>query len=148
VSAETDLGNDISLDKLTIALQEWQRAGIAELGEQRFGSKGSIIWKIGIIGQLESNKQHIQDIRVKQGQIQTTSETGKILKSVLDNISVTFEDRLIINKHSLLLSLRSDRVLQLATQDDLGSLLQRDREIIRYFIAMYLNSLAQQSRNI
>ena len=148
MSAETNFVDSISLDKLTSALQEWQRSGIAEISEQRFGSKGSIIWKIRIIEKLESNQQHIQDIRVKQGKIQTTSETGRILKSVLDNISIAFEDKLVINKHSLLLSLRSDRVLQLATQDNLGNLLQRDREIIRYFIEAYLNRLIQQSRNI
>jgi len=148
ISTETDLEGSIPLDNITSALQKWQGSGIAEISERKFGSKGSIIWKLRIIEDFESNKQHIQDIRLKQGEIQTTSQTGKMLKSVLDNVSITFEDKLVINKHSVLLFLSQDRTLRLATQDNLGHLLQRDREIIRYFLVTYLNRLVQQSRNI
>ncbi len=147
ISVENTLESNISLDKLSNALEDWQRSGIVEISEQRFGSKGSIIWKLSIIENYENNKQQVQDIRLKQDKIKTTSETGKIMKSVLDNISTASEKKLAINKLQLLLYLRQDGILQLITQDNLGHLFQRDREIIRYFMATYLKSLVQQCRN-
>ena len=148
IGAEINLGDSISSEKLTDALQEWQKSGIAEVIEQRFGSKGSLIWKLRIIEKSEINKQHAQDIRLKRGKTQTTSEVGKIQKSVLDKISTTLEDKLVINKHLISLYLKSDGTLRLETQDNLGYLLQRDREIIRYFMGTYLSRLVQLSRNI
>lgn len=148
VSVEANLGANISYERLTSILRHWQETGIAEVLEQSFESKGTIVMKIRLLEDHESNKQNLQSIRRRQAKTETTTETGKILNSVLGNISVAFEDKLAVTTQPILLSLSPDGLLRLATQEHLGHLLQRDREIIRFFLASYMERLTQQIQRI
>jgi len=144
IRVEVNLGTTISQQKIASILHNWQDTGIIELLSQNFGSKGSIFYKIRLIEDYENNMKSVQSLRERQAEVETVTKTGKLLKSVLENISVTFEDRISISTQPVLLSVSLDGILRLATEEHFGHLLQRDREIIKFFLATYMERFIQQ----
>lgn len=145
LDAEIQLSDNTSLESIANTLQNWQKFGLVEISEQQFDTEGSITWKMRFTDQLGNTSKHVEDIRIKKNQLQSLTKEEKELKSILENISLTYEAELIIKKQTLFLSLSPSRTLKLKAQDNLFYLLQRDREIIRFFLRDYLGRIIMQS---
>jgi hypothetical protein len=145
---ETQSDTGISSENLRTVLQIWQQSGIIEILEQQFCSDGSILWKIKFIEEEGTNVKHILDLQSKQLSIKATTDIGKKYTSVLENISMVFRDKLTIAKYDVSLSLSPKGIINLSLQDSFGQLLQKDREIVQYFLAIYLERLVTQSKDI
>lgn len=148
ISAEINLGANISVEKLKRILKNWQDTRTAEVLGQRFGSKGSIIFYLKFLENQQINTQHLQDITKQLNQVGSTTELGQILISMRKNVSAVLEDHLFLNTQSILLSLNQNGLLRLYTEEILENLPQRDREIIRFFFISYIERLAHQIQQV
>jgi len=146
VSVGVDLGFKITRkthERLMSVLRDWQETGVAEVLGQRFESDGTTIIKMKLMEDYDETRQHLENIRGRQAKVETTTETGRILRSVLDDISVTFEEKLTVAQQSVLLSLSPSGLLRLTTEEKLENILQRDREIVGLFLSSYVGRLAR-----
>ncbi len=148
IYTETKLVAMVPKERITEVLQHWQDNGIAEVIGHSFRSHGVTTYHLKLIGEYENTKQTLQDIKKKQTTIKASEGKGEILKSVLNNISIAYEDKLTLSTHSIFLSFSQEGLLRLATEETLGHLLQRDREIIQLFLADYHERFVHDIYNI
>lgn len=147
IATKVKLSDSINLEILSKALLEEQKNRIAVFSDQTFRSDGSVIWKVQFPTNLKAFL-NLREVQLNLEKVDTSSETGKLLGSLFGNLSTAYTDELIISKQSVLLSFNSEKILHISIQDPLGQLPQRDREIIRYHLELFLDSILQQIKNI
>jgi dihydroorotate dehydrogenase (NAD+) catalytic subunit len=149
VSVGFDLGFKVSREtrgRLMNILRDWQETGVAEVLGQRFESDGTTTVKMKLTEDPAEARHQLENIRERQARAETTSEDGRIPRSVRDDISITFEDELTVAERSVLLSLSPSGLLRLTTEAKLEKILQRDREIVRLLLSSYVDRLARRLR--
>lgn len=142
LSTEIDLGSGIPTERLPGLMRHWHSAGIVDIVKQSAKSDRTAVIELKLNELLTKSQEALETIGRKK--IGATSPKNKIAKSVKNSLLVAFQSELTLANQKVIVSLSPHGLLRLAVQDNLATLPQRDREIIRYFLASYADRIAHE----
>jgi hypothetical protein len=147
LSTEIDLGSGIPTKRLPDLMQNWRSAGIVDIVEQSTRSDGTAVIELKLTELLNKSKEALESIERKELKTTRTVLKSNIGESVKNSLSVAFHSELILANQKVKMSLSPNGLLRIITQDNLATLPQRDREIIRYFLVTYARRIAHQLKD-
>lgn len=143
ISAEINIGSKISTDKLLSLMRHWHDAGIINIVEKGIKSNGTAVIELTLNELLSKSQEELQNIGKKKIGVTRTGIKYRIPESIRNSLIVAFQSVLTLANQMVTVSLNPHGLLRLATQDNLATLPQRDREIIRFFLGSYAERIAR-----
>ena len=142
LSIETDLGSGIPTEKLHSIMQYWHGVGIMDIVERSVKSDGTAVVDLKLNELLSSSQEALNTLRGKKTGATRTGLKNKIIESVKNSLLVAFQSELTLANQKVTVSLSPDGLLRLVTQDDLATIPQREREIIKFLLTSYAERIA------
>ena len=144
LSTEIDLGGGIPTERLPELMRHWQTTENVNVVKQSARSDGTAVIEIKLDELLTKSQETLESIGRKEIKTAGVGLKNRIAESVKNYLSVPFQSELTLASQKVKVSLNPNGMLRLITQDNLADLPQRDREIIRYFLATYARRIAHQ----
>ena len=126
VYIDTQVSN--ASDKLVSVLSRWEGIGLIRIIVQSSETDGSAKVVFTLHESVERGRQAIRSL--------PTGSAGSI-RTVLNRISLTYQCEVELGAQPVIAVLTRNGLLELRTEDDLGEVPQRNREIMRLYLSSY-----------
>lgn len=142
IRVDIDVAGGVSSRRLLEVLDNWRKDQIVEI-KNRSVDGGDSTCEVVLTEPYRSGRQGVKNL---QQAIRETSRSGHHthLRSVMNYLETAFQSEFMLGMQLITVSLSSGGVLTMKTKEDLGELLERDREILRFFLATYATRLARE----
>ena len=133
LTAEVDLEGEVTADILHTVLRCWEQKGIVKIISCDLDSTGNPEVALLLYEAAEAAKRDIE-------LLQHTTLT----ESMRNQIELACRCETVVGKHPVLITLSKQKILKLSIEDDMADLPQREREIIRFYLASYAFRLSTE----
>lgn len=134
--AEVDLGNKIKRGTLGSVLKSWESKGMLKI----ISHNPNVDPEVFVVS-LEIAK----DIEKEMEKLKNTT----LPKYIRSQIEIAYQSENVIGRTPVVISLQGDNILKLSIENNLTELRQRDREMIRFYLAKYSLQLSDElKRNV
>lgn len=135
LTAEIDLEGEATGEGLLTILRSWEQKGVAKIMCHDIGLGGNPEVVLTLYEAAEEGRKGIESLQ------HTT-----LIESVRSQIELACKCEKTLGENPVVLTLLNKRTLKLRIEDDMADLPQRDREIIRFYLASYALRLSAELR--
>ena len=140
IVVEVDLNRSVSSETVLGILRRWEGKGIADVIKASANSDGAVVADLKLQGTVAQNRKAVAGLSVGDVSPEVTR------RRVMIKPPVAFQSRLDLATTTTALSVSPKGLLRMGIREDLRELPQREREIVRSFIASYAKRLVSEIR--
>lgn len=133
--AEVDLKGEVTTEALLTVLRSWEQKGIVKIISYNLESVANPEVVLTLSEAAEEARRGIESL-----------QHTALIESMCSQIELTYQCENIIGEHSVFVTLSKQKTLRFSIEDDMADLPQREREIIRFYLASYALRLSTELR--
>lgn len=137
IGLQIDLRGQISSHNLLEVLRQWHNRGSASIVKEEVGFEGELVVEFTLPQALAKGREDLRDLQGPRADRQTEGLIP-IPHSVRVPLEAAFRCQVILGQQIILMVLTPKGVLNVSIKTDLAELPQRDREIVRFFLASHI----------
>lgn len=126
--------NAIALDKLLAALNSWEQQGRITIVSTNLKSSVNPKIVVRLVEAVDRGQKVVELLK--------KSEYNGIGQRTCHQIELAGNCERTLGTKSIIVVLLNNKTIQFTIEDDMAEILQRDREIIRFYLACYLERLS------
>jgi dihydroorotate dehydrogenase (NAD+) catalytic subunit len=142
ISVDLDVAGNITRRRLSEVLENWDKGQIVKIMGRKI-DRGNSIFELVLIDPYRNGKQKIENLQRGAPRASTSGRVTR-LNSVRNRLTTAFQSEFTSGTQLIIVSLSSKGILTMKTKQDLGEIPERDREIVRFFLATYAERLARE----
>jgi DNA-binding Lrp family transcriptional regulator len=133
LTAKADLEDEVTPEALLAVLKSWEQRGIIRITSSKLEPSGNYEVVLTLYAAAEAGRRDIESV-----------QHAILTETMRSQIELASRCESIIGKHPVLVTLSRQKNLKLSIEDDMADLPQREREIIRFYLARYVLRLSAE----